>query len=148
MLYEVITFIIPQAMDICIHNGYCRYTDEMVGMETGDVTMMNTFEEFKAAVFTQIKHLMGMANERINVELIAERNLFPDVFRSSLMKDGVKAGKDMFNRRFEFENGAVLGAVGGVNTGNALYAIKKLVYDDKKYTPELRRLKFLSYNFV
>ncbi len=127
-------FIIPQAMDICIHNGYCRYTDEMVGMETGDVTMMNTFEEFKAAVFTQIKHLMGMANERINVELIAERNLFPDVFRSSLMKDGVKAGKDMFNRRFEFENGAVLGAVGGVNTGNALYAIKKLVYDDKKYT--------------
>lgn len=127
-------FIIPQAMDICMHNGFCRYTNEMVGLKTGDVKAMKTFEEFKDAVFKQIQHLMEMANERINVELITERNLFPDVFRSSLMKDGVKTGKDMFNRRFEFENGAVLGAVGGVNTGNALFAIKKLVYDDKKYT--------------
>lgn len=127
-------FIIPQAMDICMHNGYCRFTKETVGIETGDVTKMETFEEFKAAVYRQMAYLMGMANERINVELIAERELFPDVFRSSLMKDGVKTGKDMFNRTFEMENAAVLGAVGGVNTGNALAAIKKLVYEEKKYT--------------
>ena len=77
---------------------------------------------------------MCIRDRRINVELIAERELFPDVFRSSLMKDGVKTGKDMFNRTFEMENAAVLGAVGGVNTGNALAAIKKLVYEEKKYT--------------
>ena len=129
-----IFFIIPQAMDICMHNGYCRFTKEMVGIETGDVTKMDSFEEFKAAVYKQIEHLMSMANERANVELIAERELFPDVFRSALMKDGVKAGKDMFNRQFEFENASLLGAVGGVNTGDALYAVKKLVYDEKKYT--------------
>ena len=79
---------------------------------------METFDEIKEAVFDEIRHLMRMANERINVEMIAERDLFPDVFRSSLMKDGVKFGKDMFNRRFQFENGAVLGAVGAVNAGN------------------------------
>lgn len=129
-----IFFIIPQAMDICMHNGYCRFTKEMVGIKTGDVTKMDSFEEFKAAVYKQIEHLMSMANERANVELIAERELFPDVFRSALMKDGVKAGKDMFNRQFEFENASLLGAVGGVNTGDALYAVKKLVYDEKKYT--------------
>lgn len=129
-----IFFVVPQAMDICMHNGYCRYTKEMVGKSFGDVTKMESFEEFQNAVFEEIKYLMSMANERINVELITERELFPDVFRSALMKDGVKAGKDMFNRRFSFENGAVLGAVGGVNTGNALYAIKKLIYDEKKYT--------------
>ena len=50
------------------------------------------------------------------------------------MKDGVKFGKDMFNRRFQFENGAVLGAVGAVNAGNGLYAIKKLIFNEKKYT--------------
>lgn len=52
---------------------------------------METFDEIKEAVFDEIRHLMRMANERINVEMIAERDLFPDVFRSSLMKDGVKA---------------------------------------------------------
>ncbi len=127
-------FIIPQAMDICMHNGYCRYTQEMVGIETGDVTKMETFEEFKNAVFGQVRYLMGMAAERVNVEMIAERELFPDVFRSALMKDGVSSGKDMFNRRFAFENAGLIGAVGGVNTGDALMAIKKLVYDEKKYT--------------
>lgn len=127
-------FIIPQAMDIALHNGYCRYTKEMVGEEVGDVTRMGSFEEVKNAVFDEIRYLMRMANERINVEMIAERDLFPDVFRSSLMKDGVKVGKDMFNRRFQFENGAVLGAVGAVNAGNGLYAIKKLIFDEKKYT--------------
>ena len=127
-------FIIPQAMDIALHNGYCRYTKEMVGEEVGDVTKMGSFEEVKNAVFDEIRYLMRMANERINVEMIAERDLFPDVFRSSLMKDGVKVGKDMFNRRFQFENGAVLGAVGAVNAGNGLYAIKKLIFDEKKYT--------------
>lgn len=127
-------FIIPQAMDIALHNGYCRYTKEMVGKEVGDVTKMESFDEIKEAVFDEIRHLMRMANERINVEMIAERDLFPDVFRSSLMKDGVKVGKDMFNRRFQFENGAVLGAVGAVNAGNGLYAIKKLIFDEKKYT--------------
>ena len=127
-------FIIPHAMDIAMHNGYCRYTKEDFALKVGDVTKMATFEEFKNAVYEEIRYLMAMANERINVEMIAERELFPDVFRSALMKDGVKVGKDMFTRRFDFENGAVLGAVGGVNTGNALYAIKKLVFEEKKYT--------------
>ena len=38
-------FIIPQAMDIALHNGYCRYTKEMVGKEVGDVTKMETFDD-------------------------------------------------------------------------------------------------------
>ncbi len=127
-------FIIPHAMDIAMHDGYCRYTQEDFGLKVGDVRELRTFAEFKAAVYAEIRYLMAMANERINVEMIAEKELFPDVFRSALMRDGVKSGKDMFSRRFAFENGAVLGAVGGVNTGNALYAVKKLVYDEQKYT--------------
>ena len=130
-------FVIPQAMDICLHRGWCRYTKEQVGMDVGDVAGMADFEQFKAAVYEEMDYLIGLANERINVELIAERELFPDVFRSSLMKDGVRAGKDMFNRQFEMENAALLGAVGGVNTGNALAAIKKLIFDEKKYTMEV-----------
>lgn len=127
-------FIIPHAMDIALHDGYCRFTKEMVGKKVGDVKEMKTFEEVEAAVYDEIRYLMRMAAERENVEMIAEKELFPDVFRSSLMQDGVKVGKDMFSRRFEFENGAVLGAVGAVNTGNGLYAMKKLVFEEKKYT--------------
>ncbi len=132
---QVVTFfIIAQAFDVFMHNGFCRYTSEKVGIETGDVTKMETFEEFKAAFYKQFDYLLHMAAERNNVELLAERNLFPDPFRSALMENGVSSGKDMLDRHFSFENGSLLGAVGGVNTGDSLAAIKTLVYDQKKYT--------------
>ncbi len=132
---QVITFfVIAQAFDIFMHNGFCRYTNEFVGIETGDVTTFKTFEEFKNAFFRQCAHLLGLAAERNNVELIAERDLFPDPFRSALMVDGVKKGKELLNRDFVFENASLLCAVGGVNTGDSLAAVKKLVFDDKKYT--------------
>ena len=132
---QVVTFfIIPQALDVFMHNGYCRHTKEIVGIPTGDVREMATFEEFYAGFKKQFKYLLGMASERNNVELIAQRALFPDPFRSALMKDGVKDGKDLLNKRFAMENCSCLGAVGGVNTGDALSAVKELVYDKKKYT--------------
>ena len=132
---QVVTFfIIPQALDVFMHNGYCRHTKEIVGIPTGDVREMATFEEFYVGFKKQFKYLLGMASERNNVELIAQRALFPDPFRSALMKDGVKDGKDLLNKRFAMENCSCLGAVGGVNTGDALSAVKELVYDKKKYT--------------
>ncbi len=132
---QVVTFfIIPQALDIFMHNGYCRHTGEIVGIPTGDVREMSTFEEFYAGFKKQFQYLLSMASERNNVELIAQRELFPDPFRSALMKDGVKDGKDLLNKRFAMENCSCLGAVGGVNTGDALSAVKELIYDKKKYT--------------
>ena len=134
---QVVTFfIIPQALDIFMHNGYCRHTGEVVGIPTGDVREMATFEEFYAGFKKQFQYLLSMASERNNVELIAQRELFPDPFRSALMKDGVKDGKDLLNKRFAMENCSCLGAVGGVNTGDALSAVKELIYDKKKYTME------------
>ena len=130
----VVFFIISQAFDIFMHNGYCRYTKENVGISTGDVTQMETFEAFYAAFRRQFKYLLSMAAERNNVELIIERDLFPDPFRSALMQNGVQDGKDILNKNFTIENSSCLGAVGGVNVGDSLSAIKELVYVKKKYT--------------
>ena len=132
---QVVTFfIITQAFDIFMHNGFCRYTKEKVGIETGDVTQMKTFDEFYAAFVKQFKYLLSMAAERNNVELIIQRDLFPDPFRSALMENGVKDGKDLLDKQFAIENCSCLGAVGGVNTGDSLCAVKELVFDKKKYT--------------
>ncbi len=132
---QVVTFfIIAQAFDIFMHNGYCRYTKENVGIPTGDVTKMETFTAFYDAFKKQFRHLLSMAAERNNVELIAERELFPDPFRSALMENGVRDGKDLLNKKFAIENCSCLGAVGGVNVGDSLAAVKELVYDKKRYT--------------
>jgi len=132
---QVVTFfIVAQAFDIFMHNGLCRYTGEKVGIETGDVTKMASFEEFFEAFKRQFRHLLSMAAERNNVELMVQRQLFPDPFRSALMENGVKSGKDILFQKFAIENCSCLGAVGGVNVGDSLSAIKDLVYDSGKYT--------------
>jgi formate C-acetyltransferase len=130
----VIFFIIPQVLDIFLHNGYCRHSKEMVGIQTGDVTKFKTFEEFMDGFYLQYAFLLGLAAERNAVEMISQRELFPDCFRSALMKDGVECGKDLLNRSFDFDNGSVLCATGGVNVGDSLAVIKKLIYEDKKLT--------------
>ncbi len=132
---QVVTFfIISQAFDIFMHNGFCRYTKEKVGIETGDVTKMVSFEEYYAAFEKQFKYLLSMAAERNNVELIIQRDLFPDPFRSALMENGVSDGKDILDKKFAIENCSCLGAVGGVNVGDSLCAVKQLVFEQKKYT--------------
>ena len=131
---QVTFFITTQCLDIFMHNGFCRYTNEMVGKQLGDVTKMETFDEFKEKFYQQMDFLISEAAERQNVELIAENELFQNSFISALTEDGVKCGHDSTDRQLFFENGCVLGCVGGVNTGDSLEAIKKLVYDEKKYT--------------
>lgn len=133
---EVVTFfVIPQVMDITLHNGFCRFNKMMVGIETGDVTKMDTFEEFEAAFYKQLKYLLTMAQERNNVEMISVRKLFPDIFRSVLIKDGISSGTEHLARNMQpFDAGSMMCTVGGVNAGDSLAAIKKLVYMDKKYT--------------
>ena len=75
---------------------------------------------------------MEIAAEKDNLELLIERELFPDAFRSSLMEDGIAAGKDLLSRTMPFENGAVLNPVGMINVADSMAAVKRLVYEDKK----------------
>lgn len=130
----VIMFVVAQAYDIFMHNGFCNYSHENVGIKTGDVTEFKTYEEYEAAFYKQLDYLLHLAAERNNIEMILQRNLFPDPFRSSLMEDGIKNGKDLLNRQFNFDNASVLCAVGVINVADSLAAVKKLIFEEKKYT--------------
>jgi formate C-acetyltransferase len=50
------------------------------------------------------------------------------------MKDAIKVGKNFLDRTFLLENAATLNMVGMMNTADSLTAMKKLVFEDKKYT--------------
>lgn len=127
-------FLVSLAYDIFMHNGFNAGTGEMVGVQTGDVTKMDTFEAYKAAFYTQLDYLLELAVQKSNIELQAQRELFPDPFRSSLMKDAIKEGKDLLARRMPLENALVLCTIGVVNVADSLAAVKKLVYEEKRYS--------------
>ena len=53
---------------------------------------------------------------------------------SILFVDALKEGRDICNRTLPFENGSCMNAVGMINVADSMAAVKKLVFDEKKYT--------------
>jgi pyruvate formate-lyase/glycerol dehydratase family glycyl radical enzyme len=125
-------FVVPLVFDIFLHNGIDPGTGTRVGIETGDLESFADYDQFAAAFKRQLRYFLELAAEKDNLELLVERELFPDAFRSSLMENGIATGKDLLSRTMPFENGAVLNPVGMINVADSMAAIKKLVYEDKK----------------
>ena len=125
-------FIVPLVFDIFLHNGVHPGTGIRVGLETGELESFVNYDQFVAAFEKQLRYFMEIAAEKDNLELLIERELFPDPCRSSLMENGIAIGKDLLSRTMPFENGAVLNPVGMINVVDSLAAVKKLVYEDKK----------------
>ena len=125
-------FVVPLVFDIFLHNGIDPGTGMRAGIETGDLESFADYDQFVAAFKKQLRYFMEIAAEKDNLELLIERELFPDAFRSSLMADGIAIGRDLLCRTMPFENGAVLNPVGMINVADSLAAVKKLVYEEKK----------------
>ena len=127
---------IPLMFDIFRHRGIDVNTGTMSGIDCGDFTKFQTYEELYEAFMKEMSYLVGLASEDGNIMLHILPELMPDPLRSVLMQDGLKVGKDLFDRKMLFENGAVINPIGMVNAADSMTAIKKLVFEEKKYTLE------------
>jgi len=104
-----------------------------VGADTGDVESMTTFEEFYDAYKQQMNYAIELLVNADNAIDTAHMERCPLPFESAMVDDCIKRGKSLQ------EGGAVYNFTGpqgfGVaNMADSLYAIKKLVYDEKKVT--------------
>ena len=127
--------IMPVIFDLFRHNGINVKNGEMAGIPTGDFTQFKDFEELFAAWEKQFKYCVSVVGERNNVELKITQEVLPDPLRSALMYNGIESGKDIWCRHdIPFDNTASVCTIGMVNVGDSLAAIKKLCFDEKKYT--------------
>jgi len=132
--FGVSMFVAPLTLDIFLNQGICKNTGVQAGHAVGDLDQFKTFEEFKEAYYKEFRYFIHLACQKNNIENLSFAQLMPTPFRSALMSDGIEVGLDVGNRCFPFENGSDINAVGTVNLAQSLYAIKKLVYDDKLVT--------------
>ncbi len=126
----------PLIFDIFRHNGVDVKTGKKCGIETGNFEAFESYEDFYQAYLKQVDYIIGIMAEKDNVELTITRELLPDPLRSALMDQGIESGKDTFDRVMPFENGAVINPIGMINIADIMAAIKKLVFEEKKYTLE------------
>ncbi len=119
--------------------------DVQVGPKTGEVENMQTFDEFYNAYKTQTNYCIELLVNADNAIDIAHAERCPLPYLSSMIEDCIGRGKSVQ------EGGAVYNFTGpqgfGVaNMADSLYAIKTLVFEQKKFS--LAELKeALAHNF-
>ena len=126
-----------QVLSAYLHEGYMDTLGKKYGPEPKSVFACKSFEEFCEGYYEYQNWFTAMVNERSAIDSVIKMNYLVDVFPSALMHDGVTCGEPYEKRVFKpFDTGSTIMAVGGINAVNALAAIKKLVFDEKKYTME------------
>ncbi len=137
--HDAAFFNMAKVVELTLNNGYDERTGMQVGLKTGDVAEMKTFDDVMAAYAKQMEYFVGLMAHSDNMVDLAHGKNVPLPFLSSLVEDCIGRGKSLQ------EGGAIYNftgpqGVGVANAGDSLTAIKKLCFDDKAISlPELKK---------
>lgn len=141
--HDAAFFNMCRPLELVFSNGVDR--GEQISITTGDVEKMSTFEEFFEAYQKQMNYMIGLLVNADNAIDVAHAERCPLPFQSSMVDDCIGRGKSVQ------EGGAIYNFTGpqgfGIaNMTDSFYAIKKLVFEDKKVTmKELKKTLAMNY---
>ena len=141
--HDAAFFNMCRPLELVFSNG--KDKGEQVGLATGPVEQMGTFEEFYDAYKKQMEYCISLLVNADNAIDTAHADRCPLPFLSSMVDDCMKRGKTVQ------EGGAVYNFTGpqgfGIaNVADSLYAVKKLVFEEQKVTLSEYK-KALALNF-
>ncbi|MCI9190364.1 MAG: glycyl radical protein [Lachnospiraceae bacterium] len=118
-------------LELVFSNGWDK--GEKISIETGAVEDMTSFDEFYEAYKKQMNYNISLLVNADNAIDVAHATRCPLPYLSCMVEDCIRRGKTVQ------EGGAVYNFTGpqgfGIaNMADSLYAIKKLVFDEKKVT--------------
>ncbi|MDD2970685.1 MAG: glycyl radical protein [Lachnospiraceae bacterium] len=134
--HDAAFFNMCRPLELVFSNGIDK--GEQISIRTGEVEEMQTYEEFYEAYQRQMEYNISLLVNADNAIDVAHGELCPLPFESSMVADCIKRGKSLQ------EGGAVYNFTGpqgfGIaNMADALYAVKKLVFEEHKIT--MKQLK-------
>ncbi len=129
---DVGVYNVLKILELTLHDGYDKRIDEQVSIHTGKIEDFDTFDKLYKAYDEQMMYVIEKGVSINNKDVLFRKDM-PSSIRTLFTEGCIENAKAIF------EGGAVYNAVqseviGLTNTANALYAIKKMVYDDKKIT--------------
>ena len=122
------------AVEYALNQGKSRIDGKQMGLAEQPAANFTSYEEVKAAVFRQIAYLVKhsvigtITAQQIHAEMVPRPYL-------SLLVDGcMEKGKDLSKGGAKYNVGPVLTGIGVADMANSLAMIRKLVFEEKKYT--------------
>lgn len=134
--HDAAFFNMCRPLELVFSNGYDK--GELIGLQTGDVEKMTTFEEFYEAYKAQELYFIEMMVHADNAVDYAHSVRCPLPFQSSLCNDCIERGVSLQEGGAHYNFTGPQG-FGIANMTDALLAIKALVFEEKKVS--MRELK-------
>jgi pyruvate-formate lyase len=114
-------------------SGFDPAVSMQIGAETPDAATFTSFEQVYAAWITQMKTIFSILTRAVNRARILGAELTPRPFLSAVSERSVESGLDVLTPSISRGNSWIT-AFTWVENADSLAAIKKLVFDEKKYT--------------
>lgn len=122
-----------KCLEVTLRNGYDKFWEMEVGIQTGEAEAFDTFEKLWDAYDRQLKEVVYKIaiHKGLNYSVAGEQAGYLHI--SLLMNDCLERGKGILNGGVRYLN-ASSEIFGMISCADSFSAIKKLVYDEKKYT--------------
>ncbi|MBK5245713.1 MAG: choline trimethylamine-lyase [Peptostreptococcaceae bacterium] len=124
----------PICIEMVLNHGVPLWYKKQVCPDMGDLDNFKTYEQFDNAVKEQIKYVTKWTSVATVISQRVHRELAPKPLMSIMFEGTMESGKDVSagGAMYNFGPGVVWSGL--ATHTDSMAAIKKLVYDDKKYT--------------
>jgi formate C-acetyltransferase len=122
-----------KVLELTLNNGFDPLTKKQIGPKTGDPETFKDFEELYAAFEGQLQFCEDVLRRGAWIASILNAEFLPCTWRSIMTKGCIERGIETWNGGANYYTVAQI-AVGQVDAGNGLMAVKDLVFDKKKLT--------------
>lgn len=125
----------PIAIEFVFNRGALQsYGNKVVGVDTGDLENFTSYEAFEAAVKKQIDYILKLTHQGTVINQKLVRDMMPTPYMSLFVDGCMQTGKDLTaGGAVRYEGPGTIFAGLGTYV-DSMAAIKKLVFEDKKYT--------------
>lgn len=138
-------FNLAKCLELALTNGYCLLTNEKMGLSTGDACEFTSIEDVKKAYEKQVSYFVKKMTHSLNIIEECIASYTPHIYCSLLLDDCMERGLDSAAGGSRYNYCGVQG-VGAPDVGDALMAIDKLVFKEKKISME-QLLQMLQTDF-
>lgn len=124
----------PICIELALNHGVPLWYGKKVCPDAGDLSQFDSYEKFENAVKEQIKYITKWTSVATVISQRVHRELAPKPLMSIMYEGCMEKGYDVSSGGAMYNFGPGVVWSGLATYADSMAAIKKLVYDDKKYT--------------
>lgn len=126
----------PICIELVLNHGVPQWFGKQATPDYGDLSQYKTYEQFERAVKDQMVYITELTGTATTISQRVHRDLAPKPLMSIMFEGTMESGKDVMNGGAMYNFGPGVVWSGLATYTDSMAAIKKLVFDEKKYTLE------------